>query len=172
MSRSAEKIRSDILTLPLEAEIMVPVYSTCLFNQYVEESNVYVFSTVLYVTALLVFTCLIAAVFSPIQSSLWPMTFGLACCAVEMMHMAAPRYDMDRFGVVFRASPRQADVMIVAGTLTNKMAPALRKVRDGKVLCAGVCWQLLLLKMQSFKSAQNNSSAGASLNLVCEMDGE
>ncbi|CAO2641468.1 NADH dehydrogenase [ubiquinone] iron-sulfur protein 7, mitochondrial [Lemmus lemmus] len=48
------------------------------------------------------------------------MTFGLACCAVEMMHMAAPRYDMDRFGVVFRASPRQADVMIVAGTLTNK----------------------------------------------------
>ncbi|NXE69984.1 NDUS7 protein, partial [Calcarius ornatus] len=62
------------------------------------------------------------------RSSLWPMTFGLACCAVEMMHMAAPRYDMDRFGVVFRASPRQADVMIVAGTLTNKMAPALRKV--------------------------------------------
>nr|XP_012601256.1 NADH dehydrogenase [ubiquinone] iron-sulfur protein 7, mitochondrial isoform X2 [Microcebus murinus] len=62
------------------------------------------------------------------RSSLWPMTFGLACCAVEMMHMAAPRYDMDRFGVVFRASPRQSDVMIVAGTLTNKMAPALRKV--------------------------------------------
>ena len=47
-----------------------------------------------------------------------------------MMHMAAPRYDMDRFGVVFRASPRQADVMIVAGTLTNKMAPALRKVHS------------------------------------------
>lgn len=63
-----------------------------------------------------------------LQSSMWPMTFGLACCAVEMMHMAAPRYDMDRFGVVFRASPRQSDVMIVAGTLTNKMAPALRKV--------------------------------------------
>ena len=59
------------------------------------------------------------------------MTFGLACCAVEMMHMAAPRYDMDRFGVVFRASPRQADVMIVAGTLTNKRAPALRKVHLG-----------------------------------------
>ncbi|NWT04693.1 NDUS7 protein, partial [Mionectes macconnelli] len=48
------------------------------------------------------------------RSSLWPMTFGLACCAVEMMHMAAPRYDMDRFGVVFRASPRQADVMILS----------------------------------------------------------
>ena len=64
------------------------------------------------------------------RGSLWPMTFGLACCAVEMMHAAASRYDMDRFGIVFRASPRQSDVMIVAGTLTNKMAPALRKVYD------------------------------------------
>jgi NADH-quinone oxidoreductase subunit B len=62
--------------------------------------------------------------------SLWPMTFGLACCAVEMMHTASSRYDMDRFGTVFRPSPRQSDVMIVAGTLTNKMAPALRKVYD------------------------------------------
>lgn len=64
------------------------------------------------------------------SGSMWPMTFGLACCAVEMMHVAAPRYDQDRLGVVFRASPRQSDVMIVAGTLTNKMAPALRKVYD------------------------------------------
>eukprot|EP01100_Stratorugosa_tubuloviscum_P001214 TRINITY_DN1269_c0_g1_i1.p1 TRINITY_DN1269_c0_g1~~TRINITY_DN1269_c0_g1_i1.p1 ORF type:complete len:196 (+),score=100.48 TRINITY_DN1269_c0_g1_i1:99-686(+) len=64
------------------------------------------------------------------KNSLWPMTFGLACCAVEMMHSAAARYDMDRLGVVFRGSPRQSDVMIVAGTLTNKMAPALRKVYD------------------------------------------
>lgn len=64
------------------------------------------------------------------SGSLWPMTFGLACCAVEMMHMAAARYDQDRIGVVFRASPRQSDVMIVAGTLTNKMAPALRKVYE------------------------------------------
>ncbi len=64
------------------------------------------------------------------SGSLWPMTFGLACCAVEMMQAAAARYDMDRFGVVFRPSPRQADVMIVAGTLCNKMAPALRKVYD------------------------------------------
>ncbi|KAI9220165.1 NADH-ubiquinone oxidoreductase Fe-S protein 7 [Blastocladiella britannica] len=64
------------------------------------------------------------------EGSLWPMTFGLACCAVEMMHMAASRYDQDRIGIVFRASPRQSDVMIVAGTLTNKMAPALRKVYD------------------------------------------
>jgi NADH-quinone oxidoreductase subunit B len=62
--------------------------------------------------------------------SLWPMTFGLACCAVEMMQAAASRYDMDRFGIVFRPSPRQSDVMIVAGTLCNKMAPALRKVYD------------------------------------------
>ena len=54
-------------------------------------------------------------------SSIWPMTFGLACCAVEMMHMAAARYDQDRLGIVFRATPRQADVMIVAGTLTNKV---------------------------------------------------
>jgi NADH-quinone oxidoreductase subunit B len=62
--------------------------------------------------------------------SMWPMTFGLACCAVEMMQAAASRYDMDRFGIIFRPSPRQSDVMIVAGTLTNKMAPALRKVYD------------------------------------------
>ena len=64
------------------------------------------------------------------SGSLWPMTFGLACCAVEMMHSAASRYDMDRYGMLFRPSPRQSDVMIVAGTLTNKMAPALRKVYD------------------------------------------
>ena len=62
--------------------------------------------------------------------SMWPMTFGLACCAVEMMHPGASRLDLDRFGVVFRPSPRQSDVMIVAGTLVNKMAPALRKVYD------------------------------------------
>ncbi|MEQ9116353.1 MAG: NADH-quinone oxidoreductase subunit B family protein [Rickettsiales bacterium] len=62
--------------------------------------------------------------------SMWPMTFGLACCAVEMMQCAASRFDMDRFGLLFRPSPRQSDVMIVAGTLTNKMAPALRKVYD------------------------------------------
>ena len=62
--------------------------------------------------------------------SMWPMTFGLACCAVEMMHMGAARYDADRFGVLFRGTPRQSDVMIVAGTLVNKMAPPLRKVYD------------------------------------------
>ena len=63
--------------------------------------------------------------------SIWPVTFGLACCAVEMMHAAAARYDLARFGAeVFRGSPRQSDLMIVAGTLCNKMAPALRKVYD------------------------------------------
>lgn len=64
------------------------------------------------------------------SNSMWYLSFGLACCAVEMMHAAASRYDMDRFGIMPRASPRQADLMIVAGTLTNKMAAALRKVYD------------------------------------------
>jgi len=63
-------------------------------------------------------------------NSMWYLSFGLACCAVEMMHAAASRYDMDRFGIMPRASPRQADLMIVAGTLTNKMASAMRKVYD------------------------------------------
>jgi NADH-quinone oxidoreductase subunit B len=64
------------------------------------------------------------------SGSLMWMTFGLACCAIEMMQMAMPRYDAERFGFAPRASPRQSDVMIVAGTLCNKMAPALRKVYD------------------------------------------
>ena len=62
--------------------------------------------------------------------SLHWMTFGLACYAVEMIQMSMPRYDLERFGTAPRASPRQSDLMIVAGTLTNKMAPALRKVYD------------------------------------------
>jgi NADH-quinone oxidoreductase subunit B len=62
--------------------------------------------------------------------SLWWMTFGLACCAVEMIHVNMPRYDLERFGVAPRASPRQSDVMIVAGTLCNKMAAPLRRVYD------------------------------------------
>lgn len=64
------------------------------------------------------------------QGSFWPLTFGLACCAVEMMHATVSRYDFDRFGVIFRASPRQSDLIIVAGTLTNKMAPALRRLYE------------------------------------------
>ena len=62
--------------------------------------------------------------------SIWPLTFGLACCAVEMMHAAVSRYDIDRFGILFRASPRHSDLIIVAGTLTNKMSPLLRKLYD------------------------------------------
>lgn len=62
--------------------------------------------------------------------SMWWMTFGLACCAVEMMHTSMARYDVERFGFAPRASPRQSDVIIVAGTLCNKMAPAFRRVYD------------------------------------------
>jgi NADH-quinone oxidoreductase subunit B len=79
------------------------------------------------------------------KSSLWPATFGLACCAIEMMTTGAPRYDLARFGMeVFRASPRQADLMIVAGRVSNKMAPVLRQIYDQMpeprwVLAMGVC---------------------------------
>ncbi|KAK2742511.1 hypothetical protein FQN55_007797 [Onygenales sp. PD_40] len=62
--------------------------------------------------------------------SLWPLTFAPACCGLEMMGASMPRYDQDRLGIIFRATPRQADVMIVAGTVTNKLAPALRLLYD------------------------------------------
>lgn len=62
--------------------------------------------------------------------SMWPLTFGLACCAIEMIHAYMARYDLDRFGMMPRPSPRQADVLIVAGTVTNKMAPVLRRLYD------------------------------------------
>jgi NADH-quinone oxidoreductase subunit B len=64
------------------------------------------------------------------SNSLWPMTFGLACCAIEMMGTGGAHYDLDRFGVIFRPSPRHSDVMIVAGTVTKKMAPLLRRLYD------------------------------------------
>ncbi len=65
------------------------------------------------------------------KGSLWPMTFGLACCAIEMIAAASSRYDIDRYGAgVFRASPRQSDLMIVAGTVCRRMAPVIRKIYD------------------------------------------
>src|SRR5579872_981769 len=79
------------------------------------------------------------------RNSVWPATFGLACCAIEMMAAGAAHYDMSRFGMeVFRASPRQADLMIVAGRVSQKMAPVLRQVYDQMVepkwvLAMGVC---------------------------------
>jgi NADH-quinone oxidoreductase B subunit len=63
-------------------------------------------------------------------SSVWPMTFGLACCAIEMMTTGSSHYDLDRLGIIFRGSPRQADVIILAGTVTKKMAPVVRRVYD------------------------------------------
>jgi NADH-quinone oxidoreductase subunit B len=79
------------------------------------------------------------------QGSLWPMTFGLACCAIEMMATGAPRFDLDRFGAgAFRPSPRQADLMVVAGTVTHKMASRLRRLYDQMpepkyVMAMGAC---------------------------------
>lgn len=64
------------------------------------------------------------------RSALWPMTFGLACCAIEMISAGCSRYDTDRFGMVFRPSPRQSDVMVVAGTMTKKIAPAVKRLYD------------------------------------------
>jgi NADH-quinone oxidoreductase subunit B len=64
------------------------------------------------------------------SNSLWPMTFGLACCAIEMMGTGGANYDLDRFGTIFRTSPRQSDCMIVSGTVTKKMAPIVRRLYD------------------------------------------
>ncbi|KAA9027817.1 NADH-quinone oxidoreductase subunit B [Niallia endozanthoxylica] len=78
------------------------------------------------------------------SNSMWPLSFGLACCAIEMMGTGGAHYDFDRFGVIFRASPRHADVMIVAGTVTKKMAPILKRLYDQMpepkwVIAMGAC---------------------------------
>ena len=77
-------------------------------------------------------------------SSMWPLTFGLACCAIEMMATGAARFDLDRMGILFRASPRQADVLIVAGTVTKKMVPVIKTVYEQMpepryVIAMGAC---------------------------------
>src|SRR3989337_4233268 len=64
------------------------------------------------------------------RSALWPMTFGLACCAIEMISAGCSRYEQARFGIVFRTTPRQSDVLLVAGTMTKKMAPAVKRLYD------------------------------------------
>jgi NADH-quinone oxidoreductase subunit B len=76
--------------------------------------------------------------------SLWPMTFGLACCAIEMMATGAARFDLDRFGIIFRASPRQSDCIIIAGTVTKKMLPVIMTVYEQMpepkyVIAMGAC---------------------------------
>ncbi len=76
--------------------------------------------------------------------SIWPMTFGLACCAIEMMATGAARFDLDRFGILFRASPRQADLIVIAGTVTKKMLPVIQTVYEQMpepkyVIAMGAC---------------------------------
>jgi NADH-quinone oxidoreductase subunit B len=91
-----------------------------------------------------IFTSLDALVNWSRKSSLWPMTFGTACCAIEMMATGSASHDFDRFGIIFRASPRQADCIIIAGTVTKKMLPVIKTIYEQMpepkwVIAMGAC---------------------------------
>jgi NADH-quinone oxidoreductase subunit B len=102
------------------------------------------------------------------KNSLWPATFGLACCAIEMMTTGAGRYDLARFGMeVFRASPRQADLMIVAGRVSTKMAPVLRQIYDQM---AGPKWVLAMGACASSGGMFNNYAVVQGVDHVVPVD--
>ncbi len=102
------------------------------------------------------------------KNSLWPATFGLACCAIEMMAAGGGRYDLARFGMeVFRASPRQADLMIVAGRVSNKMAPVLRQIYDQM---AGPKWVIAMGACASSGGMFNNYAIVQGVDHVVPVD--
>ena len=102
------------------------------------------------------------------KNSLWPATFGLACCAIEMMAAGAGRYDLARFGMeVFRASPRQADLMIVAGRVSNKMAPVVRQVYDQM---AGPKWSIAMGACASSGGMFNNYAIVQGVDHIIPVD--
>ena len=102
------------------------------------------------------------------KNSLWPATFGLACCAIEMMAAGAGRYDLARFGMeVFRASPRQADLMIVAGSVSNKMAPVVRQIYDQM---AGPKWVLAMGACASSGGMFNNYAIVQGVDHIVPVD--
>ena len=102
------------------------------------------------------------------KNSLWPATFGLACCAIEMMAAGGGRYDLARFGMeVFRASPRQADLMIVAGRVSNKMAPVLRQIYDQM---AGPKWVIAMGACASSGGMFNNYAIVQGVDHVFPVD--
>src|SRR5690242_19506334 len=115
------------------------------------------------------------------KSAIWPAQFGLACCAIEMMAMAASRYDVARFGAeVFRGSPRQSDLMIVAGRLSRKMAPAMRRVYDQMpapklVISMGACASVggvfdnYAIVQGVDRSEEHTSELQSHVNLVCRL---
>jgi len=102
------------------------------------------------------------------KNSLWPATFGLACCAIEMMAVGAGRYDLARFGMeVFRASPRQADLMIVAGRVSQKMAPVVRQIYDQM---AGPKWVIAMGACASSGGMFNNYAIVQGVDHIVPVD--